>query len=85
MGLIIKFCGKLQLGPAETDHSSEIPLTLGVIGTPLYDQDILSPADLHGLSHESLIALIGAEKLSHPAHIAGREASSIRIVFPQIF
>lgn len=51
MGLIIKFCGKLQLGPAKEKHSPEIPLASGVIKTPLHDQDILSPSDLHTVDY----------------------------------
>ena len=85
MGIIIKFCGKLQLGPAKEKHSPDIPLAFGVIDTSLYNQDILGPSDLHGLSHERFAVLIGAEEFTHPAHVARREASDIGMVFFQIF
>ena len=85
MGLIVNFYGKLQLGPAKAEYSLDIPLALGIIGTPLHDQDILSPTDFHSLSHERLIALIGTNELPHPTHIARREASDIRVIFLQVF
>ena len=85
MGPNNNFCGELSFRPIKADYSLKIPLALRVIGTQLHDHDILGPADLHGLSHERIIAFIGTEELPHPAHITGGEASDVRIFLLQVF
>ena len=68
-----------QLRPAELPDSADVPCFLGKREVGIEYDDVLCPADSHRRTHDGGLVFVDPVKLPHPAHVARREATSIRM------
>lgn len=68
-----------QLRPAELHGSPDVPCFLGKREVGFKYDDVLCPADPHRRTHDGGLVFVDPVKLPHPAHVARREATSIRM------
>ncbi len=76
---------QFQLGPPELTNGLNIPGLLLVRQLRLQNNDILRPANGHGLDQHLRRIFIGKVKLPHPAEISGGEAGDVRVSFREVF
>ena len=75
---------QLQLGPPKLPDSTDVPGFLLERQFRFQNDDVLCPADGHGLNHHLRVALIDAVEVPHPPQVPGREPSNVRVRTMQI-
>ena len=75
---------QLQFGPSKLPDSTDVPGFLLERQFRFQNNDVLRPADGHGLRHHLRVALIGAVEVPHPPQAPGREPSGVRVCAVQI-
>ena len=79
------FAQEFGLGPTKAADGGNEPGAFIGRFTVLQNDDILRPADGHGLGKHFRSVFIGAVKLPHPPEVPGGEAGGVRIRGAQIF
>ena len=76
---------QFQFGPPKLPDSTDVPPFFLECQFRFQNDDVLCPADGHGLRHHLWVALIGAVEVPHPPQAPGREPGGVRVYAMQIF
>ena len=76
---------QLQFGPPKLLDSPDVPRLLLDCQFSFQNDDVLCPADGHGLRHHPGVTFICTIEIPHPPQAPGREPSGIRVCALQIF
>ena len=76
---------QFQLGPSKALDSPDVPRLLLDCQFSFQNDDVLRPADGHGLRHHLWVALVSAVEVPHPPQAPGREPNGVGVCALQIF